>query len=202
MAFGRPAIPTPNTLLLRPVQDAVMSARQRIEALEGAVTVLQSLPTSSAAQIAQLQAQISALIAASTTMGLKPVNTVLAGPASGASATPTFRALQWADIPLLTWRDVPADYTIVAADRGNGLATSGNSGDQLIVVPGEDVDFPVGGTVLIAQEGAADVYVSPVSGVEVLYRSGLSLQLGGQFAVAWLTKRAADTWFLYGDLMP
>ena len=51
MAFGKPAIATPNRVDLRAVQGAIMSARQRIEFLEAAVTVLQALPNSSAAQI-------------------------------------------------------------------------------------------------------------------------------------------------------
>lgn len=210
MAFGKPAIATPNRVDLRAVQGAIMSARQRIEFLEAAVTVLQALPNSSAAQITQLQAQISALVAASTTLGQKSPNTVLAGPTGGGQAVPTFRALvaadipvlPWANLPAFEWRDVPADTILTAADAHNGIAASGNSGSQNIVVPGEDVEIDVGAIVTVAQEGAADVFVVPVSGVQVLYRSGLSTQLGGQYAVAFLQKRAADTWFLYGDLMP
>jgi hypothetical protein len=63
MALGRPAIPTPNQLLLRPVQEAVSSARQRIEAIEALVSTLQSgaAASTSAVTLASLQAQISQL---------------------------------------------------------------------------------------------------------------------------------------------
>jgi len=62
MAFGKPAITTPNRLEMRPVQEAVRNTRQRIEALEAAVTVLQNTGSAANAQaIAVLQAQVAAL---------------------------------------------------------------------------------------------------------------------------------------------
>lgn len=237
MAFGKPAIATPNAIDLRAVQGAIMAARQRIETLEAALTTLQALPNSSAAQIAQLQAQISAIIASSATLGLKAPNTVLAGPASGAQAVPTFRALQWADLPLLStlsvtsgldeddlllleragtrlqatladlrayldtafWNEVAGDYTIDSVDAGGLIATTGMSGAQTLFVPGEDVPFNPGDSVRITQEGEATVDVVAVSGVQLLTRVGATL--AGQYAVAWLTKRAPDVWYLYGDLV-
>lgn len=59
----RPAIPTPRGLDLRAVQDAVSAARQRIEAIEGAVNTLQTTTGASgtAASIATLTAQVAQL---------------------------------------------------------------------------------------------------------------------------------------------
>lgn len=237
MAFGKPAIATPNKVDLRAVQGSIMAARQRIEILEAAITVLQALPNSSSAQIAQLQAQISAIIASSTTLGQKSPNTVLAGPVSGGQAVPTFRALQWADLPLLSalpttsaldeddlvllerggtrlqatladlrayldtefWNEVAGDYTVDSTDAGGLIATTGMSGAQTIFVPGESVPYNAGDTTRIAQEGEATVDIVPVSGVQLLTRVGTTL--AGQYAVAWLTKRAPDVWYLYGDLV-
>lgn len=42
MTFGRPAIPTPRGLELRALQAAIEAGRQRIEAIEAEIRVLQS----------------------------------------------------------------------------------------------------------------------------------------------------------------
>jgi hypothetical protein len=237
MAFGRPFISDPKGTDLRNLIAPISAARQRIEILEAAITALQALPNSSSAQIAQLQAQISSLVASSATLGLKAANTVLAGPTSGGQAVPTFRALQWADLPLLSalsttsaldeddlvlleragtrlqatladlrayldtefWNEVAGDYTVDSVDAGGLIATTGMSGAQTIFVPGEDVPYNAGDTTRIAQEGEATVDIVPVSGVQLLTRVGTTL--AGQYAVAWLTKRAPDVWYLYGDLV-
>ena len=131
MAFGKPAISTPNKIDLRPVQGAILAARQRIEALEAAVAVLQNNPGNAAA-ISALQAEIAGLtltgsgtvtsvsatvpsfmgIAGTPVTGIgtlafsfnaQPPGMVLAGPVSGADAAPDFRMLQWDwDLPLFS----------------------------------------------------------------------------------------------------
>jgi hypothetical protein len=72
MALGKPAIPTPNRVDLRALQTAIANTRERIEALEGALTALQgstvqlqntTSASASAAQLASLQSQITALAA-------------------------------------------------------------------------------------------------------------------------------------------
>lgn len=100
----------------------------------------------------------------------------------------------------VTWREVPGDYTLVADDAGNGIAATGESGQQTITIPGDDVDIPIGSAILISQEGAGGVQIVPASGVSLLLRSALSAALAGQYAVATLLKRAANTWLLCGDL--
>lgn len=100
----------------------------------------------------------------------------------------------------LSWRDVPGDTTLLAADAKNGLSLSGTSGTQTVTVPGGDVDLPVGTAILLFQYGAAPVQVVPVSGVALLFREELSATLAGQYATATLIKHAADEWLLCGDL--
>lgn len=76
-ALGRPAITAPKVLELRPLQDAIMSARQRIEALERALATVagQAGQTAyagggaSTASTAGLQTQITALQAEVSTLG-------------------------------------------------------------------------------------------------------------------------------------
>lgn len=110
MALGRPAIPTPNRLDLRAAQDAISSARQRIEAIEAVVAQLQVAPNATASTIALLQAQVARLLTAAgsgtispSQFGAQEPGHVLIGPVEGANAVPTFRELQWHfDLPLIT----------------------------------------------------------------------------------------------------
>lgn len=97
----------------------------------------------------------------------------------------------------LTWRDVGADTTIAAEDAGNGISTSGNTGDQIVTVADVLAD---GEMVLIYQAGAAPVSVVPASGVTLNIRSGLTDTLAGQYATATLIKRSAGNYILCGDL--
>lgn len=227
MSRGAPAISDVRDLSLRPLAQVVSNIRQRIEALETSLTALES-SSNSATALAALQARVQSLTAVAGTVtrvdatvpsflsvsgvpitGLGTIaislvaqtrNLVFSGPASGSVATPTFRALVHDDTPAVDWLDVFSDYTLAEDDAGNGIAATGNSGAQNIVVPGEDVPFPIGKSVLLVQEGAARVDIVAVSGVQLLYLVGRLPRLIGAGAVVWLTKRAADSWLLYGDL--
>lgn len=100
----------------------------------------------------------------------------------------------------LTWREVPGDYTLVAADANNGIAATGVSGAQTITIPGEDVEIAVGKSVLVYAEGGGGVQFVPVSGVTLRYRDAFLAQIAGQFGIVTLIKRAADEWLLCGDM--
>lgn len=101
----------------------------------------------------------------------------------------------------MTWRDVPGDYTIVAADGGNALSASGTSGMQTITIPDDGgANIDVGNAILIFQYGAGGVQVVAQSGVTLLVRSGLVAELAGQYATATLIKHAANVWLICGDL--
>jgi hypothetical protein len=98
------------------------------------------------------------------------------------------------------WRDAGGDTTLQAGDANNGIAATNVSGLQTITVPDDSVAFDVGDSVLIVAEGGAGVQIVAVSGVSLRYRSALIAVLAGQYAVATLIKRAANTWYLCGDL--
>lgn len=98
--------------------------------------------------------------------------------------------------PTFTWRDVAADGTLADSDMENGISTSGSSGIQRINIPAGIT----GNAVLIYQRGAASVLIVPGSGVSLNTRFGLSRTLAGQYAPATLIQRAANDWFLSGDL--
>ena len=110
------------------------------------------------------------------------------------------------DMSGFTWRDEPGDYTLVKADANNGVSTSGTTGAQTVFVPGDSgdvtVDFATGASVLVYQEGVAPVSITPVSGVTVRVRDGLTLTTAGQYATVTLIKRRANEWVACGDLLP
>jgi hypothetical protein len=103
-----------------------------------------------------------------------------------------------------SWNDEAGDYTLALTDAMKGVSTSGTTGAQTILVPGDTgdatLDFTNGASIVIYQEGAAAVYITPVSGVTVRVRSGLTLTLAGQYATVTLIKRRANEWVACGDL--
>lgn len=122
---GKPAITTPGQLVLRPVQAAIAAARQRIEKLEGAVTVLQNagggnfdaVIQSMRQSIALLQTQVALL--SGGIFDPQAANLVFAGPTSGSPDEPTFRSLVQDDLP---------DISDLSAQSG------GLGGDELVAV--------------------------------------------------------------------
>jgi len=118
---------------------------------------------------------------------------------SGDVATLTIAA------PHLIWEDVPGDYTLQLSDAENGISTSGTTGIQTVFIPGDTgdptIDFINGQSVLVFQEGAAQIEFTPVSGVQLLYRIDQFLPFSaGQGATLTLVKRTANTWILCGDM--
>ena len=110
------------------------------------------------------------------------------------------------DFSGFTWREEPADFTIVKSDSSNGVASTGGSGAQMCYVPGDtgdvSVDFAIGASVLLYQAGTADLEIVPVSGVTIDIRNDLLFQLADQYAPATLIKKAANHWIICGDLLP
>ena len=99
MAFGKPAILDPK-FDLRAIQDTIRSVRQRLEQIETAVTNLQNTATGTQS-VTTLQAQVASLL--SLFSNVQDPNEVFAGPASGTTAAQAqFRALVWADLPLVS----------------------------------------------------------------------------------------------------
>ncbi len=102
---GKPAITTPNQLVLRSVQDAIAAARARIVKLEAAVAVLQNAGTTSFDAVIQSMRQSIAILQTQVALlsgGIfdpQTANVVFAGPSSGSADAPAFRALVQDDLP-------------------------------------------------------------------------------------------------------
>jgi len=104
-----------------------------------------------------------------------------------------------AELTNVTIDNKTASYTLVLADA-NKLIEVNNGSANTLGVPLNSTDaFPIGTQVLIAQQGAGQTTITPVSGV-TLRSSGGKLKIAAQYGVATLIKRATDEWYVAGDL--
>lgn len=94
-------------------------------------------------------------------------------------------------------------YTLALSDASKmvEVAVTSPSTATVTVPLNTSVAFPVGAQILIAQTGTGTVSIAAAGGVTINYRTGLGLNLNGQWAIATLVKRATDTWILFGDLV-
>ena len=104
-----------------------------------------------------------------------------------------------ADLTNVTIDNKTASYTLVLADA-NKLIEVNNASANTLGVPLNSTDaFPIGTQILVAQQGAGQTTITPVSGV-TLRSSGGKLKIAAQYGVATLIKRATDEWYVAGDL--
>ena len=92
-----------------------------------------------------------------------------------------------------------ASYTLVLADA-NKLVEVNNGSANTLGVPLNATDaYAIGTRIIIAQQGAGQTTINPISGV-TLRSSGGKLKIAAQYGIATLIKRATDEWYVYGDL--
>lgn len=105
-----------------------------------------------------------------------------------------------ASIPVSINSQAAGSYTAVLADAGKIVEIS-NATAALFKIPEDaDVDYPIGTQIQILQAGVGQVSIvakTPGS-TTVNYTPGNSLR--AQWSAATVTKRAANTWVLIGDL--
>ena len=104
-----------------------------------------------------------------------------------------------AELTNVTIDNKTASYTLVLADA-NKLIEINNGSANTLGVPLNSTDaFPIGTQILVAQQGAGQTTITPVSGV-TLRSSGGKLKISAQYGIATLIKRATDEWYVAGDL--
>lgn len=91
-------------------------------------------------------------------------------------------------------------YTLQATDAGSYIRRSNTAANQVIVPNNSAVQFNVGTQIQITQIGTGQTEIVPDSGVIINTPTGLFLR--ARFSSVWLTKVAANTWDLAGDLDP
>jgi hypothetical protein len=96
-----------------------------------------------------------------------------------------------------------ASYVLALSDSSKmvEIAVTGPATATVTVPANGSVPFPIGTQIIIAQTGTGAVSILADVGVTINYRTGLGLNFTGQWAVATVVKRAADTWVLFGDLV-
>lgn len=90
-------------------------------------------------------------------------------------------------------------YTLVLADAAKAVEMSVAGANNLTVPPNSSVAFLVGTVIEIVQIGAGTTTLVAGAGVTLQSRGAL-LNLAGQFASAYIRKRATDTWIVAGDV--
>jgi len=94
-----------------------------------------------------------------------------------------------------TVEDKTANYTIVAADEGKVIRSTGSA----ITVTVADV-FSIGEVVTFAQYGAGQITFSPDSGV-TLHSVDNKRKTNKQYSTVQIMKTAAATYLLFGDIV-
>jgi len=92
------------------------------------------------------------------------------------------------------------DYTLVLADANVALVEMDKAtANNLTIPPDSSVAFPIGAQVLMVQAGVGQTTLTPGSGVTILSAGG-NLKTTSQYSGATLIKKAANTWYAFGDL--
>lgn len=92
------------------------------------------------------------------------------------------------------------DYIAVLADAGSVVRMNKAAAATFTVPPGSSVAFPTGTSILVTQQGAGQVTLTPGAGVTLRSRSG-ALKTAGQYAAVSIIKVAADEWLVTGDVV-
>ena len=95
-----------------------------------------------------------------------------------------------------------SSYTLEIIDLTKTIVTTATSGEVAITVPPQSsVNFPLGTTLQILQEGVGRVVITPGSGVTVNNVSGiLALKNRYRYSFINLYKYAENSWIVIGDL--
>jgi hypothetical protein len=89
-------------------------------------------------------------------------------------------------------------YTLTANDAGAYIRRSNSSNNQVVVPTNASVGFAVGTEIKVVQIGTGQTEIVPAAGVVI--NTPVGRYLRKQFSQATLTKVAANTWDLFGDL--
>ena len=90
-------------------------------------------------------------------------------------------------------------YTLVLADAGTAVETTGASSVTITVPPNSAAAFPIGTIIELLQYGTGQLSVAAGAGVTIRSANGL-LSARAQYSTLSLRKRATDEWVLAGDL--
>lgn len=100
---------------------------------------------------------------------------------------------------IITNTTTAAVYSLVLTDQNKLIIVDNATANVVNVRLNSVVSFPTGTQVLIVQEGAGQVTITPETGVVIGSESN-KYKTAGRYAMATLIKVAADSWYLSGNL--
>jgi hypothetical protein len=93
-----------------------------------------------------------------------------------------------------------ANYTLVLADKNKFIEMNVSSANTVSVPTDASVDFPIGSQINITQYGTGKTQIVAVTPATTSVRATPGAYLRAQYSSATLVKRAANEWYLIGDL--
>jgi hypothetical protein len=91
--------------------------------------------------------------------------------------------------------------TLNAEDHTARVCRSSGAGTTTVTIPLDDTELlPIGWMCVLVRGGSGALTVAPESGSVTIESAGSLLSLAVQYSSATLVKRAANTWYLFGDL--
>jgi hypothetical protein len=90
-------------------------------------------------------------------------------------------------------------YTFISADANLFVQGTSGSATTFTIAPDSTTNFPIGTSITIIQAGAGQITVAAGAGVTLNGTPGLRLR--AQWSTATITKRANNTWIMYGDVI-
>lgn len=91
-------------------------------------------------------------------------------------------------------------YEMVRGDEHYVLETTNSSPVTITVPTNANAAFPIRSLVHFHQYGSGLLTIAGDTGVTVRYRTGLSLNSAGQYAMFSVWKRDTNEWVLFGDI--
>jgi hypothetical protein len=92
-------------------------------------------------------------------------------------------------------------YTVVLADKDKWLELSNGATAGTLNIPTDaTANFAIGSQINILQTGAGQITIAAVTPATTTVNGSPGLKLRGQWSVATIVKRAANTWVAVGDL--
>lgn len=90
-------------------------------------------------------------------------------------------------------------YVLALTDQGKVLEMTNGSNVEVTVPPSGTANFPIGSQIVVLRNGTGTVSFNPGSGVSVISDSNKRF-ISTRYSAATLIKRAADEWYLIGNL--
>jgi hypothetical protein len=92
-------------------------------------------------------------------------------------------------------------YVLALSDQGKVIEMTNSSAAQITVPPSGTTNFPIGTQIAVFRNGTGTVFFAPGAGVNIVSDSA-KRYIATRYSAATLVKRAADEWYLIGNLSP